>query len=77
MDVHGRPPWPEFPHLTTAAIDDARRRLAIPDEWGVELCANRCGDVVFVPPGIPELAGVLAACSAECALAIGITRSQE
>jgi hypothetical protein len=71
----GEIPWPEFPHLTRTRIEQSRQDLNVPPEWAVELCANRCGEVVFVPPEVPSTTGMLPTCSLACVEAIVRSRS--
>jgi len=70
----GETPWPEYPHLTVAAIEEARQRLEVPEDWVPRLCANECGGVVFIPPTVVDVPNALAVCSAQCAAEISFGR---
>lgn len=45
-------PTPEF---TEAEIEASRVRMNVPADWQWFMCANRCGEVVWVPPDAGDL----------------------
>lgn len=61
-------------------IDESRRRLNIPDDWGHVMCAALCGELVWYPPGVIELARdagkpLAVFCSNECTVSYLAGRS--
>lgn len=52
-------------------IEESRRRLGIPDNWGHVMCAAQCGEMVWYPPGVKEAAEAIGKtpiifCSTKC-----------
>lgn len=57
---------------TDEQIEGSRQRLmaeqGMPADWQWFPCANGCGDVVWCPPDVGDVAKVEPVCTSECAL---------
>lgn len=47
-------------------IEHARKEQEVPADWEYAMCANECGEIVFVPPGVVGVVPTM--CSMKCAL---------
>lgn len=57
-------------HITDEQIEASRQKLGIPADWSWTFCAGQCGDIVWMPPEIMDIAKVAPVCSALCAQSV-------